>query len=331
MILALSLLACTYDNDKATDLEGQAQADVKTYVAEQLGSVADAAVAIQDAAPQPDADGWGTGETAGMEAPWGEARDGYERVEAAIAVLFPDLDVTTDQRYDYFIANGPDDDLFDNEGVTGDHAIERIVWADRIPADVVAYESSLPYYSPAAFPSNEADATEFHDELCQGFVDDTASMEDQFSPLALDSAAAFRGVISSMSEQYEKVNLASTGQDESRYAQRTLADMRANLAGGQAIYAAFQPWLLTVDGGDTLDADITDGQATVVAAYDNIDGDAIPAVPADWNPDDPSEEDLATPYGQLWTLLSGEVDPADPTSLVASMTSAADLLGIPEI
>jgi len=109
-----------------------------------------------------------------MESAWVDVRDGYERVEGAIAVLFPDLDVSADQRYDYFIATGPDDDLFDGEGVTGDHAIERIAWADRAPRSVVMFESGLPYYSPAAFPADDAQAAAFRDELCQRFVDDTA-------------------------------------------------------------------------------------------------------------------------------------------------------------
>jgi len=330
-VILLLALGCRYDNDKGTDLETQAQLDVKDYVGKQLAGLAEAATAMQDAAPEPDADGWQSGQTADLELAWGEARDRYERVEAAIAVLFSGLDVSTDQRYDYFVANGPDDDLFDDRIVTGDHAIERIVWADRMPDSVLAFESSLPYYSPAAFPSDEEEAAEFQDLLCQRFADETAEMDDEFAPLALDSAAAFRGVIASMSEQREKVALASTGEDESRYAQRTLADMRQNLEGGRAIYDAFVPWLESRDGGADLADAIDAGLDRVDAAYADIDGDAIPEVPADWNPDDPSADDLATPYGQLWTLLSTESDPDAPGSLVGSMSDAADLLGIPQL
>lgn len=330
MILLL-VLGCHYDNDKGADLETQAQLDVKDYVGAQLSGLAVSAAAIQDAAPEPDADGWQSGQTDDLELAWAQARDRYERIEGAIAVLFPGIDVSTDQRYDYFVANGPDDDLFDDEIVTGDHAIERIVWADRMPDGVLAFESSLPYYDPAAFPSNEEEATEFRDLLCRRFTDETAEMDDEFAPLALDSAAAFRGVIASMSEQLEKVALASTGEDESRYAQRTLADMRANLEGGRAIYEAFVPWLESQDGGADLADQIDAGLDRVSGAYDDLDGDAIPEVPADWNPDDPSEADLATPYGQLWTLLSTEADPEAPGSLVGSMTEAADLLGIPRL
>lgn len=330
MLLPL-LLACSFDNDRGDDPEALAQAEVKTFVAGELGAVADAALALQAAAPTPDADGWGPGETAAMEAAWVDVRVGYEHVEGAIAVLFPDLDHSSDQRYEAFIATGPDEDAFDGEIVTGNHAIERIVWTGRHPEEVVAFESGLPYYAPAAFPADEAEATTFRDGLCQRFVDDTAAMDEQFAPLTLDSAAAFRGVIASMAEQYEKVSLAATGEDESRYAGHTLADMRANLDGGAAIYAAFQPWLVGVEGGEALDTAITEGFARVDAAYAAVDGNAIPPVPEDWNPDAPSAEDLDTPYGRLWSTLSTEADPTQDGALVASMMSAADALGIPQL
>ena len=328
-MILLYALACSFDNDQTGDPESEAIAAVKGYTAGELTALADAAVDLRDASP--DADGWAAGDTADIESAWYDVRTHYERIEGAIAVLFPELDVSTDQRYDAFIADGPDEDLFDGEIVTGDHAIERIIWAERIPAPVLAFEQGLPYYSPAALPADEAEATRFRDELCQRFVDDTASMETQFEPLALDAAAAFRGVIGSMAEQYEKASLASTGQDESRYSAHTLGDMRANLEGGETIYEAFTPWLTTLDGGADLDADILAGFARVDAGYAAIEGDAIPEVPATWNPDDPSAEDLATPYGQLYTLLSTEADPTIEGSLVHRMTAAADLLGIAQI
>jgi iron uptake system component EfeO len=216
--MILVFLACANDNDKAADLEAEAILAVKAYTDAELGNLSAAALALQGAAPDPDADGWDAGETAAMEAAWVDARNAYERVEGAIAVLFPDLDAATDERYDGFIAEGPDSNLFDGEGVIGVHGIERIVWADRHPSWVVTFESALPNYSPAAFPATQAEADAFKNALCQRLVEDTATMESEFEPLALDSAAAFRGVIGSMAEQYEKVALASTGEDESRYA-----------------------------------------------------------------------------------------------------------------
>lgn len=334
MLLSL-LFACSNDNDKATDPADQATLDVKAYVSQQLGELADAAVDLQGAAPAPDADGWSADADPdavdAMRAQWKNARYGYETVEGAIAVLFPDYDHSTDARYDDYISEVEDTYLFDGEGVTGIHGIERILWSDQIPDSVVAFESGFPGYVAAAFPANEAEASDFTDGLCQRLVDDTAAMEAEFEPLALDHAAAFRGVIGSMAEQYEKVVLAATGEDESRYAQYTLSDMRGNLEGGAAIYAAFVPWLESIEGGAAVHAEIEAGFSRIDAAYGKITGDALPAVPADWNPDAPSDADLATPYGQLWSLLATEADPTISGSLVERMTAAADLLGIPQL
>lgn len=156
-------------------------------------------------------------------------------------------------------------------------------------------------------------------------------MRDQFAPLALDPAAAFRGVVGSMQEQFEKVRLAATGEDESRYSQLTLADMRANLAGGRTIYGSFAEWVRSVDGGAERDARIAAGFDRVAAAYAAVPGDSLPPVPEGWNPDAPDPSHLATPYGQLWQLLSTEADPAAEGSLVAAMNDAADSIGIPTL
>ena len=74
-------------------------------------------------------------------------------------------------------------------------------------------------------------------------------MSIRFEPLALDPAAAYGGVVGSMHEQVEKLSLALTGEEESRCAQHTAANMRADLEGGQAIYDAFHGWVVTGDYG----------------------------------------------------------------------------------
>jgi iron uptake system component EfeO len=314
--------------------EQRALDGVKAAVTTELAALASAAQALQAAAPTPDADGWSSAADGAlvleMKQRWRDARRSYERVEGAIAVLFPDLDASTDERYDGFLAEGADDDLFDGAGVTGVHAIERILFADEIPAKVTAFEAALPGYVAAAFPATEAQATAFRDGLCQRLVDDTAAMRDGFAPLALDTASAYRGVIGSIEEQIEKVMLAETGEDESRYAQFTLADMRANLEGGLAIFEAFDP--MFDERGATSEHDLVhEGFERIAAHYETLPGDAIPAVPPTWNPDTPSEADLATPYGQLFTLLTAETDPSSSSSLVAAMIAGADALGIPQL
>lgn len=330
-LLFVSLLALSACAASARDEEAVAIDRVKAYVGGQLDALVTASAAIQSAAPPADADGWNASDDAAavaeMRAHWGEARDAYESIEGAIAVLFPDLDAATDERYDGFVAEAPDDDLFDGEGVTGVHAIERILWADAQPSWVVEFESGLPNYRAAAYPATAAEAEAFRAELVARLVTDVTRMRDDFEPLALDSAAAYGGVIGSLAEQSEKVSLAATGEDESRYAQHTLADMRANLAGGREIFAAFEPWLVSAGGDELIDATHAQFDA-IAAAYAAIDGNALPPVPADWNPDAPTEADLATPYGQLWRLLGTQTDP-DADGVVARMAEGAELLEIP--
>ncbi len=317
------------------DTETEAILDVKDYVADQLQNLHDAALAIQEAAPEPDADGWDPEQdeeaVEDMRKAWSKARAAYERVEGAIAVLFPNYDAATDERYDGFIEEEADDNLFDGEGVTGVHAIERILWADEHPSGVIAFESALPGYVEATYPQSKSEADDFKSSLAQRLVDDTAAMLEQFEPLALDAPSAFRGVIGSMEEQLEKVDLAATGEDESRYAQHTLGDMRANLEGGRAIFEAFVPWLLEQDDGQQLVSDISAAFDDVAEYYDGLDGNAVPEVPEDWNPDSPSDAAAKTEYGRLLAMLQDQTDPEADDSLVGLMLEAADALGIAQL
>ena len=313
--------------------EQQALLDVKTFIQSNLDELAAASAALQAAAPTPDADGWNASAdaaaVASMKAEWKRARTAYEHVEGAIAVLFPDLDVSTDARYDDFISTDSDANLFDDHGATGIHSIERILWSDSIPARVLTFESGLPNYVAAAFPKNLAEATDFKTKLCARLVTDVGTMRSQFAPLALDASAAYRGVIGSINEQVEKANLAATGQEESRYAQYTLADMRTNVGAGQLTYQAFQPWLKQ-KGGATLDTQISAGFARLQAAYGALSGDALPPVPSTWSAT-PSSADLATPFGMLYQAIAAEADAMRPGSLVQVMNQSADLMAIPQL
>jgi len=161
-------------------------------------------------------------------------------------------------------------------------------------------------------------------------VDDTAMMLQKFEPLALDSTTAYGGVLGSMREQIEKISLAALGEDESRYAQHTLADMRANLDGGFATLQAFQP-MFEAKGDDALKIydSIEKSFMSVQDYYDKTSGDSLPAVPATWNPDAPSVADLKSKYGQLYTFVHTETDEANDKSLVSLMLLGAKTTGIP--
>lgn len=329
-VLAVSLLsACGRAPEQA------ATEDVKSYIQKNLTELHASAVKLQRLAPPPDADGWNASSDAAaveaLRAEWKNARRAYEHVEGAIAVLFPELDVSTDERYDGFLELGPDSNLFDGSGVTGIHAAERILWSDSIPAPVKEFEQTLNGYLPAAFPANEAEARAFKEELLGRLVEETAQMEGEFGPLALDPAAAYRGVIGSMEEQLEKAQKAATGEEESRYAQHTLGDMRANIEGARATYQAFQPWLLTKKAGAELDREITAGLGRIERAYQELSGDSLPPVPSTWSSQTPSEADKETPFGRLFVLLSEETDPARDGSTVHAMNRSADELGIAQL
>jgi iron uptake system component EfeO len=328
----LSLLALTACPAESSSPQDQATLAVKRLVTDDLANLHEAALALHDAAPAPDDDGWSVtadGDAVGrMRTHWSEARVAYERIEGAIAVLFPDLDAATDERYDGFLETAPDDDLFDGDGVIGVHALERILWADAHPPETVMFEAALDGYQPAAFPADAPQATAFREQLAQRLVDDVAQMQDSFEPLALDPAAAYSGVVGSMAEQLEKVALAATGEDESRYAEHTLADMRANLEGGRALYEAFVPWLTGEPEGEALHAEILAGFDRIDAAYAEHAGNGIPPVPDGWSAE-PTDEQRATPYGQLFSLLEHEADPEADDSLVHAMIHAAELMDIP--
>ena len=305
-----------------------------------------AAKDLQAAAPTPPDRGWDAtldaDAIAKMKQSWTEARSSYENVEGALASLFPGIDASLDARYDDFLtqlaAEGGDPNLFDDAGVTGMHAVERIVYSDVIPQHVIDFEASLPGYSPAAFPADAAQAAEMKGKLCAKLILDATTLEDQWTPANIHVAIAYQGLVSLVNEQREKVQKASSDEEESRYSQRTMADLRDNLAGTKTAYALFQPWLLSkTDSGDptkdgpTIDGKSQKGLEELETAYAAVDGDAIPQPPATWSAENPSAADLATPFGKLYSVVEEAVDPANTESVVAQMDLAAAALGFPQL
>jgi len=326
-LVLLALAACAPP-------EQTALTDTKTYVQQNLDALVTSSTALCAAAPAPSAAGWNpstnAAAVASMRTEWAKARVAWEHVEGSLAVLFPDYDASTDERYDGFLENATDTNLFDDQVVTGVHAIERILYADSIGDDVRRFEQGLgSKYVAAAFPANEAEARDFKEKLCARLVNDVTQMRADYKPLALDTSSAFRGVIGSMQEQIEKIENAATGAEESRYARHTLADMRANLDGASKTYEAFRPWL-QAKGETKLDAEIVAGLARMKAGYDAVSGDALPPPPATWSSVTPTDADRQTPFGTLFTLIETETQHTG-TSLVASMLKAAEVLGIPPL
>jgi iron uptake system component EfeO len=302
-----------------------------------------AAQDLQAAAPIPPARGWDPLEDAAAidatKAAWFRARSAYERVEGALAPLFPDIDRAIDARYDDFLAElgpGGDPDPFDGQGVTGMHAIERILWSDAAPGRVVDFEKTLPGYAPAAFPATEQEAARFASGLCGKLATDITSLRGQWQPVHINVVLAFEGLVSLMNEQREKVRKAASNEEESRYAQRTMTDIRDNLDGTKAAFSLFEPWLATKkdaqDGtkdGPTIDGKIQAGFDSLAETYASVSGEAVPAPPPTWSSESPSPGDLATPFGKLYSGVDAAVDPNDAESIVAQMNDAGAVLGFP--
>lgn len=323
--LLLALAACSDKSD--ADYKADVTSSMHASIAADLADLTQAAKDLQAAAPT---HAWADSDVTAMRAAWKRTRIAYEHVEGATAPIFPNLDGSMDARYDDFLVEGADDNLFDAEGVTGMHAIERILFAKDIRQEVIDFEKTLPGYKAAAYPTNDTEAMAFKTQLAQKLVDDSMQLESEWKPAAIDIGAAYQGLVGLMNEQAEKVNLAATGEEESRYANITLFDLRTNLEGTRKIYALFQPWIQSKDTGDTHDAKIEAQLADLATLYAQNTGDNLPAVPADWSSDSPSAANLATPFGQLWQTVHDKVDPTREGSVVFEMNMVAGMLGFPE-
>ena len=299
---------------------------------------------LQTAAPLPAGRGWDKTMDAAalqnMRAAWTRARTSYEHIEGAVAPLFPDLDVAADERYEKFIeklAPTGDQNLFDGTGCTGMHAVERVLFADVTPQSVLDAEKVRPGYKAAAFPATAQEAADFKNLLVARLLTDVDELEKSWTPAKIDLPAAYQGLKDLMNELREKVNKASAGVEESRYAQVTMTDIRNNLQGTKSIYALFRPWLLTKKSkkdanhdGDKVDAKLAAAFDRLEASFAEFPAAAIPAPPATWSAEMPSPADLQTPFGKLYTAVRTATDPKVEASIVDEMNDASVLLGFPE-
>lgn len=296
-----------------------------------------AALDLQAAAPSPPDRGWGDPTNASdqaaiapMKDAWDRARYYWERAESTLGEAFPSLDDSIDSRYeDLLMANaGQDADLFDGAGVTGMHAIERILYAPGPPA-VAAYEGSLAGYQPAAWPADARQAAELKAGLCQKLVDDSKSLLDEWGKRSTDLPSVLSGLTGLMSAQAEKVGLAVSHQEESRYSQKTMSDLRFNLAGTKDIYALFGSWLATMPSGATLNMAVLTSLNGLDLTYSSVGGDSIPPPPLTWSSLNPTPDDQQSPFGKLFVAVVQDVDPSRSGSAVDAMNHVAQALGLP--
>jgi iron uptake system component EfeO len=216
------------DADFQREVVSQVQQDLFT----EIQALHQAALELQAAAPSPTERGWNGSDEAeitSMKEAWKRVRTSWERSEGLLSALFPDLDQSMDARYEDFLTPdqlGPagDSDPFDGTGITGMHAIERIVFLLDTPESVITREATFPGAMPAAWPSTEQEAAEFKQGLLGRLVSDSQSLVDRWAPEAIDLQSGFEGLTGLMNEQAEKVSLAGLRLDESRYSQRTMTE-----------------------------------------------------------------------------------------------------------
>ena len=337
---------CGSNMESGAQFEAGIVGNMHASLLKQLLALNQAARDLQAAAPTPPDRGWDA--TAdqpalqGMRDAWKRMRSAWEAVEGAVGPMFPDLDAALDGRYEEYLATlgaAGDPDPFDGQGVTGMHAIERILWAHVIPADVVTRESALAGYQPAAWPASADQAAELKTGLCAELVSDSQSLVDQWKPRAIDLASAFLGLTQLMNEQEEKVSLAASHEEESRYSQRTLADLQANLTGTEEIFSLFEDWLQSLPDGALIDGGVqkafdrlTSTYTAASAASISINGadaaEALPPPPPEWDTMHPSIADQQTDFGKLYVSVVLEVDPNIVGSAVDAMNHVADALGL---
>jgi iron uptake system component EfeO len=271
-----------------------------------------------------------------MQAAWVRARQAYEEIEGATAPIFPDIDTSVDGRIEDFGPDGtnvlrPDCDMFSDQCATGLHAIERILYKSSTPPSVVTYEIGLGYVPPQAYPTTSDQAVSFQSKLSAKAVVDATALLDGWTAPKIDIGSAFQGLISLMNEQSEKVTKAGLHEEESRYSQRTMDDLRHNLIGTSNVYALFRPWIQSKSGGAAIDANILAGFQQLQTLYDGdaLQGASLPSPPPDWDEQNPSAADLQTPFGQLYGAIRAQVDATQPGSIVSQMNAAATVCGLP--
>jgi iron uptake system component EfeO len=310
---------------------------VKGRFTEQVDRLYEAVLALQAAAPEPDADGWSAasdGEAvARMRRAWLQARAAYVEAVGVFLGLFPERR-GLDQRYESLAFAEADDNLFDGEGFVGFQAVERILYADVHPGDVVASESLLPGYRPARFPSSASEAQSFKGALLGRLVSDVQQVRDELAAVVLDLSAVYRLVVLAVRTQPDLLARGGTPEASSSYSGTTLADMKSTLRAAHALFDGFSQ---VADGSAVLaGADRPEIYRAIQGCFQRVlDGieqvtvdSAIPARGEGWSDDGPPVALLDTPYGRLWSLFQRENDRATPATCMAQLVLFAARMGI---
>ena len=329
LVIALAAVTACMDKSDA-DYRADVAASIHDSIVDDLDAMIVAALNLQASAPTR---AWSATKDADairdMQEAWKRMRRSWEHVEGAINALFPDVDDELVRRYEEMLGEHGDQNLFDATGVIGMHAIERILYSQTIRPEVITFESVLDGYKEAAFPATDDEAISFKAVLVQRLIRNATDLRKAWQPNAIKIGSAYVGLVGLMNEQKEKINLAATGEEESRYANITMFDLRCNLEGTTKAYGLFREWIHSKATGPNSDSSLRDKFLELEALYMKNTSDAIPTAPMDWEPKQPTDANLATPFGTLWKHVHESVDPHRGGSVVYEMNQIATLLGLP--
>jgi iron uptake system component EfeO len=328
IVVLVSLTACTQKTDAEyrSEIAAAMHTSITGYLADLVLAVRTLQISAPDHAWDPVAD---DPAITRMRDAWKDSRVAWENVEGAIADMFEGLDDSMDGRYEQLLGSPRgDQDLFDDTGVVGMHAVERILYAPFIRPEVKVYERTFGGYQEASYPTTDDEAISFKTLLVQRLVDDAVELQSSWRPEDVDIATAYQGLVGLMAEQKTKIDAAADGAEESRYSNITLLDMRNNLTGTNRVYDLFREWIRSkASSAETADQLIIDKLDSLHDTYQKLPTDALPTVPQGWSADSPSADALKTPYGVLWQQVHATSDPKLDSSVVHDMNVIATLLG----
>jgi iron uptake system component EfeO len=322
LIACCALAGCLTKTD--ADFRAEVTSAMHTAMTQNLADMVQAARELQAAAPL---HGWNVvadaAAIARMREAWKSMRVAWEQVEGAVAAMFPELDDAMDSRYEALLGSQGDPYLFDANGVIGMHAIERILFAPVTRPEVVTFERGLTGYKQSAYPATDNEAIAFKTQLVQRLIDDATQLQSSWKPEDVDIATGYQGMVKLMNEQQNKVKLAASGAEESRYSNITLADLRNNLTGTHQAYDLFRDWIHSKSSAVSSDQLVQDQFSSLQNAYASTPGESLPAAPPGWDPSNPMGSD----FGKLWQQVHDSVDPNSQGSVVFEMSRIAELLG----
>ncbi len=339
------LVACSSDPEPkpkpAPDAKKAVALAVRDAIVASLADTKRAATDLATLAPTPAGRGWNAKDdaqaVAAMRDAWRRMRASFALYSAATGVLFPDTLRSLDVSYDQALGGG-DPDPFDDRGVIGMHAVERILFADVIPAQVTDFEKTLPSYAPASFPTNDKQAADFKTKLCAKMVADVTSLADEWASVDLDFGGAYLLIVTLLQAQRLEMDDALVKKEESRYAQTSLAELRANLDGTQRAYGLFKPLLVEKTSADPKQDGIAKSKTVeaafggLAAVYAGAPGDALPPLPPKLAATGMLKADeLDTPFGKVYRGVLAAADRSSDGSLADELNDMIEILGFPEL